>query len=52
MSNKLTKWYPAHQHPTRAGFYQFNADDGGLLHWDNLTKTWGTWLAFSRVFDT
>ena len=44
MGDKLTGWYSARQRPTRTGFYQFNADDGGLLHWDSLTNTWGTWL--------
>ena len=44
MGDKLTGWYAADQCPIRTGFYQFNADDGGLLHWDNFTHTWGTWL--------
>ena len=44
MGDSLTGWYTAEQQPTRSGFYQFNADDGQLLHWDNHTKTWGTWL--------
>ncbi len=39
----LTDWYPASIHPFRSGFYELGSGD--RLHWDSLTRTWGTWFA-------